>query len=317
MPNVIVETSFFGNFKQAEDPKVLIIPVPYEYTTSFVKGTKNGPQAILNASIHLENFDDELWLDTSCIGINTSNFVMCEFANNKSSQPFNEVEQIVRNTVIGGCLPIVIGGEHSLSYGSVKAIYDLYPDVSVLHFGARSNLKATHQNNKYSYACTIRRISEEMPDLKIVHVGTRTISQEEAEWLEGSSPNGEMYFSKDKNRWNLADILSNLTKNVYLSFDFSVLDSSIMPSVSTPEPGGLSYEQTTDIIKNVCAFKDIVGMDFVELAPVDGSQAPNFLAAKLIYKGIGYTFARSLGIFEESSEMPEREKEPEALASDL
>ena len=120
---IIVETSFFGNLKQSDDPKVLIIPTPYEFSTSCNKGTKNGPQAILNASRHLEFFDDELWTGVSRIGINTSSFVNCEFANNKSTEPFIEVEEAVKNSVIGGCLPIVLGGEHSISYGSNGLIF--------------------------------------------------------------------------------------------------------------------------------------------------------------------------------------------------
>lgn len=296
----IVETSFFGKFNQSDESKVLIIPTPYEYTTSFVKGTKNGPQAILNASLHLEAFDEELWADVSTIGISTSNFVNCEFVNNKSKLPFNEIEQAVRNSVIAGLLPVVVGGEHSLSYGSVKAIYDLYPDISILYFGSRLNLKDTEQSNKFNSACTLKRIHEIMPDIKIVQVGARSVSKEEAQWLETNDPNIEIFFARDKSRWNLADILSNLSKNVYVSFDFSVLDPSIMPSCSLAEPGGLSFTQAADIIKNVCAFKELLGMDFVEFAPIGGLYAPDFLAAKLIYKSIAYNFARQLGAFEEN-----------------
>ena len=138
-----------------------------------------------------------------------------------------------------------------------------------------------------------------MPDLKIVLLGTRSISEEETEWLESANPNIEVFFTRDKSRWNTADILSNLTKNVYLSFDFSALDSGIMPSCLIPEPGGLSWTEACDIIKNVCAFKEILGMDFVGLAPIQGIAAPDLLAAKLIYKSIAYTFARELGAFEE------------------
>ena len=133
----------------------------------------------------------------------------------------------------------------------------------------------------------------------MVQVGIRSLSSEESNWLETNDPNIEIYFSRDKNRWNVADILTNLSKNVYLSFNFNALDSGIMPSASIPEPGGFSFEQACDIIKNVCAFKEIVGMDFVDLAPIQGFNAPDFTAAKLIYKAIGYSFARELGAFEE------------------
>ena len=296
---IIVESSFFGNFKQEEVPKVLIIPTPYEYTASYRKGTKDGPQAILNASIHLEKLDDELWTDVSKIGINTSNFITCEPVNNKSTQPFNELEDVVRNSIISGCLPIVLGGERSISFASIKAVYDLYPDVSILYFDSHSNLKSSHQNNKFNHLCTLRRICELMPDLKIVQLGTRSISEEEAEWLESNNPNVEMFFGRDKSTWKLSEIISNLTKNVYITFNFNALDSGIMPSCITPEPGGLNFDHAIDIIKNVSAFKEIVGMDFVEYAPTTGLQAPDLLAAKLIYKAIGYTFARQLGVFEE------------------
>lgn len=297
---IITETNFFGDLTQADEPKVLIIPTPYEYTTSYCKGTKNGPQAVLNASTKLEFFDDELWLNHSAIGINTSNFVTCEFVNNTSTQPFVEVEHSVRGAVISGALPVVLGGEHSISLGSIKAIYDLYPDVSILHFGSRSNLKSSYKNNKYSSSCTLRQVSSLMPDLKITQVGIRNISKEETEWLESKTPNIEILFARDRSRWNIADILTNLTKNVYITFDFSVFDSGVMPSCSNPEPGGLNWEQVTDILKNICAFKDVVGMDFVELSPIPGLNAPDFLAAKLIYKTIGYTFARQLGVIEEN-----------------
>ena len=299
----IVETSYFGNFTQADDPKITVIPCPYEYTPSIVKGTKNGPQAILNASTHLEKFDDELWTGTSIIGINTTNFLNCEYVTNKSKEPFSEVEQAVRNTIIGGSLPILIGGEQSISFGSIKTIYDLYPDVSILYFSARPCLKDIHAHNKYSSPCTMRRIHEIMPDLKIIQAGIRSISEEEANWVEGNTTSIEIFFAKDKNKWSVTDLISNLTKNVFICFNFNALDSNYMPSCSFPEPGGLSYELVLDILKNVCAFKDIVGMDFVECAPNLNLQAPDLLAAKLIYKTIGYTFARQLGVFEEEKDL--------------
>ena len=298
---MIVETNYFGDFEQADNPQVLVIPVPYEYTTPYIKGTKNAPQTILNASKHLDSFDEELWVNISKIGINTSNFVSCEFVNNRSKQPFSEIEQAVRDAVINGSMPIVIGGEHSITYGSIKAIHDLFPDVSILHFGARPYLKNTVMENKFSSQCVFKRINETMPELKITQVGVRSLSNEEADWLETNNPNIEMYFARDKSRWNVADLLTNLSKNVYISFNFNVLDPGIMPASTIPEPAGFSFEQACDIIKNICTFKEIVGMDFVEFSPIPNLNAPDFTAAKLIYKAIGYSFARELGAFEEEA----------------
>ena len=296
---MIIETNYFGNFEQADNPEVTLIPVPYEYTTSFIKGTKNGPQAILNASTQLEKFDDELLVDISKIGINTTGFINCEFVNNKSKHPFNEVEQAIRDVIIGGSLPVLIGGESSITYGAIKVLNDLFPEISILHFSSRCNLKSSHLENDFSHQCTFKRISELTPELKVVHAGIRSISEQEAEWLEENTPNTELYFAKDKNRWNVVDIISNLTKNVYISFEFNSLDSSILPSTAMAEPGGFNWEQITDILKNVCTFKEVIGMDFTGFSPQANSHAFDFSAAKLIYKTIGYSFARELGVFEE------------------
>lgn len=290
----VAETAFFGNLEPINDPKVLIIPAPYEYTTSYVRGAKHGPQAILNASAHLNSFDDELWADISSVGINTTSSVICEFVNNKSKQPFNELEQVVKNAIIGGSLPVVIGGEHSVSYGALKAIYDLYPELSVLHFGAHSNLRAVYKDNKFNHVCTLRQVMEAMPELKLVQVGIRNISKEEADWLSNSNPNIDIYFAKDKSRFTTAEILSSLTKNVYISFDLGVFDPTFMPSVSEPVPGGLTYIQVIEILKSVCSFRDIIGMDFIGLTPIGGFYPPDFLAAKLIYKTIGFIFSDEL-----------------------
>lgn len=305
--SIIPETCSFGNLKQVDEPKVMVIPVPYEYTTSYGKGTKFGPQAILNASTKLEFFDDELWLDTSKVGINTSSFINCEFVSNKSSKPFNELTQAVRTAHISGALPIVLGGEQSITLGSVKAIYDLFPEVSILHFDAHPDLKETNKNNKYSHTSTMKRILENMPDIKVIQLGIRNISKEEKDYLENETPNIEIFFGKEKDKWNLTDILTSLSKNVYISFDFSFFDISLMPSTGKPEPGGVLWEQTLEIIKNVCAFKEIVGMDFVELSPISGLHASDFLASKLIYKTIGYTFARQLGALDQKEQLKKQE----------
>lgn len=304
---IIAETCTFGDFNQVDEPKALIIPTPYEYTTTYGKGTKHGPQAILNASTKLEPFDDELWLDISKVGINTSNFVNCDFSNSKSSKPFNELTQMVRTAHIGGSVPIILGGEQSITFGALKAINDLYPEVSILHFDAHTDLKSEVRSNKYNHLCTMRRIVETMPEVKLVQLGVRNISKDEKDYLERETPNVEIFFAKEKDKWNLTDILTSLTKNVYISFDFSVFDISFMPSTGKPEPGGLQWFQILDIIKNVCAFKEVVGIDFVELAPISGLHAPDYLAAKLIYKTIGYTFARQLGVIDEKENLKKQE----------
>lgn len=296
---MIVDTNTFGNFQQVDNPRVIVIPVPYEYSNAFNKGTKKGPQAILNASANLEAFDDELWTEISNLGINTTELLHCEFVKNNSKEPFKEVEFAVRNAVIKGAMPLILGGECSISFGALKAIYDLYQDVSVLYFSAHANLKESYKENKFNCKCVLRRVIESFPEYKLLLVGTRNLSYKEASWLEETNPKLEIFFARDKNHWSVADLLSSLTKNVYISFDFNVFDPGIMPSVTSPEPGGLSYEQVLDILKNVCTFKEVVGIDFVGLSPNESLRTPDYLTAKLIYKTIGYSFARELGAFEE------------------
>lgn len=301
--DLIVETNHFGDLEQVKNPKVLIIPAPYEYTTTCKKGAKNGSQAILNASKWIESFDEEIWADTSLVGINTSDVIKCDFVSDTVKHPFAELEKVVRSTVISGGTPMVLGGENSLTYGSIKAIYDMYPDISILHFDSRPNLKDRFKDNKYSSQSFMREIYSYMPDVKVVQLGIRDISPEEIEWVESNDYNIEMYFAKDKSSWDIGEILSNLTKNVFISFDYSVFDSSLIPANSNPSPGGLLWDETLDILKNVCTSKEIVGADFVELSPSAGLEASNQLAAKLVYKTIAYTYAQELGAFEEDEEL--------------
>lgn len=305
--SIIVETHYFGNLTQVDKPRVLIIPAPYEYTTGFIKGVKNASQAILNSSLNLDLFDEELWADISRVGINTSDFVDCAFVCNGSKQPFIELEQVVKTSVINGSIPVVVGGESTISLGSVKAVYDLYPDVTILHFGSRPKLKQEVQENKYHHQCSIRNIIEEMPDIKLVQIGARSISEEESIWIN-ENPRCEIFFAREKQNSNLIEeVLASLSKNVYISFDFSVLDPSIMPSSLSPEPGGLLFDEVLNILRNVCTSKEIIGCDFVNLAPREDLFASNYLASKLIYKTIGYMFAEELGVFEEEQEDEEDE----------
>jgi agmatinase len=291
--------NFFGlpeRYSTHERSQVVIIPVPYEATTSYGKGTKNGPKAVMAASQEVELFDDELWLEPYKIGIQTAPEVTMTAATKTTKQPFKDLYKTVLPLVEFGKFPIIIGGERSLSLGGVQACIERYPNLSVLQISAHSDLRESYQGNPYSHASVSHQLYHTLPEPILTQVGVRNISAEAAAWLETEKPTINIFWARKQNRWDLREIVQTLSKNVYLTIDVSALDPSIMPSTGTPEPGGLSWQQLTDLVKMVCIRKNVVAADIVELAPIKGLHAPDFLVAKLLYKLIGYRFALDLGV---------------------
>lgn len=275
----------YSSFKKS---KVVIAQVPYDRTVTYIPGAKEGPAAIIDASRYLELFDDELNQETYRIGIHTQDAL--DVAALSSEDMMEKVYAAVAELLKIGKFPVVLGGEHSISPASVKAVKEVYPNLSVLHLDAHNDLKDIYKGSKFNHGCAARRISEICP---IVQVGTRSLSKEEKDFLS-SQANGRV------KSFNVYDILEmplwkdmvtrSLSENVFISIDLDVFDPSIVPAVGTPEPGGLGWYETLDLLLDVAKDRKIVGFDVVELCPIKGQVASDFLAAKLIYRLIGYAF---------------------------
>ncbi len=265
-----------------EQAKVVVLPVPYDSTTEYKSGTRDGPQAIIDASQYLELYDTELDREISEAGIYT-----LPEAQPVMSGPEPMVEriyQIAGDLLDKGKLLAMLGGEHSLTLGTVKAYREKYPELSVLHLDAHADLRDQYQGTKYSHACVMRRVWEVCP---VVHAGIRSLSREEHEFL--SKRKIEPFYAGASTGPDFAARgLPTLSPQVYISIDLDVLDPAIMSAVGTPEPGGLSWQQVLELLRAVADSKQIVGFDIMELCPQEGPNACAFLAAKLAYKLMGY-----------------------------
>ncbi len=291
MEEVILEKRFGDIDKDSagfKKSKVSIIQAPYEGTLSYVKGTARGPQAIIDASMNMELFDDELQVETYKIGIYTSSPL--EFDSNQTPEKaIAKVKEAVTGTFRANKFPVVLGGEHSVSIGGIKAAKEFSDRLSVLHLDAHYDLKDEYMGSKYNHACIARRIRDVCP---IVEVGVRSISKEEKDFLDTLSSNVKVisvYDILETHDWKkkAAELLSD---TIYITIDLDVLDPSVMPSVGTPEPGGLGWYEFLDFLKIVTKDKKVIGFDVVELSPKGGFEAADFLAAKLIYRLLGYIF---------------------------
>ncbi len=285
----LVPVKFGGpdnNCSLYEKSKVAIVPVPYGKTVTYKKGTENGPRAILEASTKVELFDDELAKETYKIGIHTAGEL--EVQNLDSPEMVAQVEKKVSSLIKDDKFPVLIGGEHSISIGAVKALLKSHKDLNVFYLDAHYDLRDIYRDSKLNHACVARRISEMCPT---VIVGTRSLSREEKNFLPNPNINVfNVYDILDMPNWR-EKINETLSENVYISIDLDVFDLSIMPSVGTPEPGGMGWYEVLDLIRFVIQRKNIVGFDVVELSPIKDMIAPDFLAAKLVYRLLGYQFA--------------------------
>jgi agmatinase len=271
------------------DSKIAVLPIPYEATTSFMAGTRDGPREIINASRHLEMYDEEIGGDVSSLGIYTLPEV-----ETVASSPSNMVEviyQAAKSVLADDKFLVALGGEHTITPPLVKAFVERHPELSVLQIDAHGDLRDTYHGSKYSHACAMRRVLEMAPG---VQVGVRSISGEEVDALP-SLPAKIFYAQETRSNPNWqGEVVEALGDPVYVTIDLDGLDPSIMPAVGTPEPGGLGWYETCDLLKRVAENRRVVGFDVNELAPLPGQGAPNFLAAKLVYKFLGYVFGGNL-----------------------
>ena len=268
--------------------KVVVVPFGLEKTVSYGGGTKNGPREIIKASHQVELFDEDLRKEPhKNIGIKT----LKPFPIKKNMMDaLKQIENINKLLLKEKKFPLVLGGEHSLTPGAIRPFVKKFGKISLLHFDAHADLRNSYNGNKFSHASAIRRCLDN-PNVSVVSFGIRNISSSEIAFLNKNKKRIKIYWAKDKSKWNLNEfkkIIKN--KKVYLTFDVDGLDLSIMPATGTPEPGGLFWDETMNIIKIAAKFSHIVGADVNELAPIKGFDSYNFLAAKLAYKIISYSF---------------------------
>ena len=272
------------NFKE----KVVVVPFGLEKTVSYGGGTKNGPKEIIKASHQVELYDEELNCEPyKKIGIKT----LKPFKIDKNiKKALNQMSKINQEILDKNLFPITFGGEHSITPGCIDPFTKKFKDICLLHFDAHADLRESYNGEKFSHASAIRRCLD-YSNVSVISFGIRNISQSEIPFLKKNSSRIDIFWAKDKSKWNL-NKFKKLIKNktVYLTFDVDGLDSSIMPATGTPEPGGLLWDETLNIVKIAAKNSKIVGADINELAPIKGFNSYNFLVAKLAYKILSYKF---------------------------
>ena len=272
------------NFKE----KVIVVPFGLEKTVSYGGGTKNGPKEIIKASHQVELYDEELKCEPfKRIGIKT----LKPFKINKNiNKAINQIATINQKIIDNKLFPITLGGEHSITPGCIKPFVKKYKKLTLLHFDAHADLRESYGGEKFSHASAIKRCIDHK-NVSVVSFGIRNISAEEIPVLKKNKKRINIYWAKDKKKWDLNRFKKQIkNKDVYITFDVDGLDSSIMPATGTPEPGGIFWYEALKIIKIACKNSRIVGADVNELAPIKGFNSYNFLVAKLVYKILSYKF---------------------------
>ena len=268
--------------------KVVVVPFGLEKTVSYGGGTKNGPKEIIKASHQVELYDEELNCEPyKKIGIKT----LKPFKIDRNIKiALNKMSKINQEILDKKLFPMTFGGEHSITPGCIAPFAKKFKDICLLHFDAHADLRESYNGEKFSHASAIKRCLD-YPNISVVSFGIRNISKSEITFLKKNSSRINIFWAKDKNKWNL-NKFKKLIKNkiVYLTFDVDGLDSSIMPATGTPEPGGLLWDETLNIIKIAAKNSKIVGADINELSPIKGFNSYNFLVAKLAYKILAYKF---------------------------
>ena len=278
--------NFPENFTQYDNSKVVILPVPYDGTSTWGKGADKGPEALLNASHYLENYDIETNSEPYNLGIHATSPVT------ESSSPDAMVAAVkarVSELIRDKKMVAMVGGEHSVSIGSVQAHCEYYPDMSVIQLDAHGDLQDVYHDSKYNHGCVMARVKEICP---FVQVGIRSMDVAE----EKNMCRERVFFAEhihDHDRW-INKAVSLLSDNVYITIDLDVFELGSMMSTGTPEPGGLGWYQILRLLKKIVNRKNIVGFDIVELCPKEINRAPDFLAAKLLYKILAYIYTKNL-----------------------
>ena len=272
------------NFKE----KVIVVPFGLEKTVSYGGGTRNGPKEIIKASHQVELYDEELNCEPfKKIGIKTLKPFKIEKNVKKALSVMSKINQDILEKKL---FPMTLGGEHSITPGCIAPFTKKFKNICLLHFDAHADLRDSYNGEKFSHASAIRRCLD-YSNVSVISFGIRNISKEEIPFLKRNSKRIKIFWAKDKSKWDL-NKFKRLIKNkdVYITFDVDGLDSGIMPATGTPEPGGLFWDETLNILRIAAKNSNIVGADLNELSPIKGFNSYNFLAAKLVYKILSYKF---------------------------
>lgn len=272
--------TYGGCTSNASDAKIIIVPVPFDKTTTYQKGSDKGPGALIEASKNMELYDIETDSEVYLKGIYTDSPVQKETSQEMLDAAYNRVQEWLNKAKF----VVTLGGEHTISYAPIRAHAEKFGPLTVLQLDAHTDLRTSYESNPWSHASVMARVKEIPQVEKIVAVGIRSMSVEE----KIDRPN--TFFAHELEGAWIEKVVRALGDKVYITFDLDAFDSSLMPSTGTPEPGGLNWNQAMELLDLVAKKKTIVGFDVVELAPNPASVAPDFLAAKLVYKLLSYKF---------------------------
>jgi len=269
-------------FAKLEQAKVVLIPVPYDGTSTWQKGADKGPQAFLDASENMELYDIETDTEVYQQGV----FLADAVTENSSPEAMVEaVHEATKKYIKKNKFVTIFGGEHSISIGTIRAFNEMYPNLTVLQLDAHADLRKEYEGSKCNHACAVYEASQ---TTNLIQVGIRSMDAIEKTVMDEE----KTYFAHEMVEYStwMDSAIDQMTDNVFITIDLDVFDPSIMPSTGTPEPGGLLWYETLDFLRQIFEEKNVVGFDIVELCPNKDEKSSDFLAAKLYYKMLSYKF---------------------------
>ncbi len=274
-------------FSNLDNAEIVILSAPYEHTVSYGGGAEKGPEGIINASAYVEFYDNETDQEL-CYDKGIATLEAIEFGDAKDKDALDLISKYVTHLIDMGKFVVTLGGEHTISTAPIWSHFQKFPNMCVLQFDAHSDLRESYQGSKYSHASIMARVAEFLPNDRISQVGIRAQCKEEAQFIKENKIKtyyaSEIRTGKYSSNWQKT-IVDNLSDEIYVTFDVDYFDPSIMPATGTPEPDGFLYSETIDIFREIRRQgKKIVGLDVVELAPVEGLSHCDLTTARLIYK---------------------------------
>jgi agmatinase len=271
-----------SNWADYKSAKIIVFPVPYDYTATWQKGADLGAEAIIEASAHVELYDIETDTEVHLQGIHT--FQLLHLPRSPEDM-IRVIKQNFSSFVKDGKFPVMLGGNHSITPGAVQGMKEFFPDLNVLQLDAHADLRESYNGSRFNHACVMQRVKEVCP---AVQVGVRSMDREESGRLDIA----RVFLARDiplRDDW-IDKVVDLLSFHVYVTIDLDVFDPSVMPSTGTPEPGGLDWYQVIGLLRKVAEKRHVVGFDVVELMPNKYNKAPDFMAAKLVYKFLSHIF---------------------------